>query len=236
MFRDSADVSAVAAEKLKRLAYTNGSDVCFSDLQAVEHVLPATDFQELVAQLYREPAYSLRLHVSPGSDVDALVKYWGKGGREKLIAPLLKGLARAPGGGSISISYLLPPFARLRLYTFPDAWNDPTASQQDCFFTALNFFNEKADTNYFDRGYTARFLAAECAETDASPALGDIIALKDSNGDIIHASVYIADGFVFTKNGINHVEPWILMRMADMVAIYFSHGTTGKAVVLRRKA
>ena len=107
---------------IERLTYRKWGELCFSDLEAAEDLLEPAEFQSLLEALYAIPAYALRLHVGPDSDVAALVKYWGKGGREKRIAPLLKALAKVPGGESISVSSLLPPFARLRLYTYPDAW------------------------------------------------------------------------------------------------------------------
>ena len=129
-------------DKIIRLTYTNSGRICFTDLHTAREVLTPDGFEELTETLYEIPAFTLRLHVTPSTDVKALVNYWGKGAREKRIKPLLTALAKVPGGSAISVSYLLPPFARLRLYTYPDAWDDPTASSQDCFFTSMNFFNE----------------------------------------------------------------------------------------------
>jgi hypothetical protein len=222
-------------EKLKRLTYTNAGFLCFTDLQAVQKILSAEDFKDLVSSLYAVPTYLLRLRVTPDTDVDALVKYWGRGGREKLVAPLLGALAHAPGGGAINISYFLPPFARLRLYTYPEAWQDPTAPKQDCFFTAMNFFNETPDTNFFDTTYSKRVLDSEYMAVKDEPSFGDVVTLFNSAGEPVHTCVYIAEDFVFTKNGVNSAQPWVLMRMPDMLMIYFAHETSGKMLVLRRK-
>ena len=54
------------------------------------------------------------------------------------------------------------------------------------------------------------------------PVLGDLVTLISGDNELFHACVYIADGFVFTKNGSNPAQPWILMKLADMLAMYES--------------
>ena len=223
------------AEQIRRLVYTDSGTVCFTDLGAVREALPPGSFDRLIEALYEVPAFSLRLHVTPDSDVDALVKYWGKGGREKQIRPLLKALLRVPGGAAINVSCLLPPFPRSRLYTYPDSWDDPTASRQDCFFTALNFFNTTPNTNFLDSAYCQKFLDENYTAVVEEPAYGDIMLLIDSTGKAIHTSVYIAEDFVFTKNGVTPLQPWILMRMDDMLSVYFGPGRSGRMLLLRSK-
>jgi hypothetical protein len=177
----------------------------------------------------------LRLRVTPDSDVNALVKYWGKGGREKLIAPLLTSLAKVPGGAAFNISYFLPTFPRLRLYTYPYTWNDQAACKEDCFFTSMNFFNETPDTNFFDRVYTAKVLHSDYVPVRQHPSFGDVVALSSAKGDIFHTCIYIADDFVFTKNGVNPEQPWVLMKMADMLMLYYPTDRSGHLGFLRRK-
>jgi hypothetical protein len=229
-------LSATEIEKVRRLAYTNAGTVCFTDFKALHDTLKPGDFEDLVAALYKIPAYSLRLVVTPDADVDALVKYWGTGGREKMVSPVIKGLARVPGGGSINVAQLLPAFARSRLYTFPDAWNDPNAAREDCFYAAMNFFNETADTNYLDRDFTGRVLDNEFEPVESRPTFGDRLLLLDEKGGGIHICVYVAADFVFTKNGINRAEPWVLMRMSDVLATYHVPQLSGRTVVYRHKA
>jgi len=222
--------------KIRRLVYTNSGTVCFTDLEAVRNVLAPHRFDDLIEAFCEVPAFMLRLQVAPDSDIDGLAKYWGKGGREQLIRPLLKALARVPGGAGINVSYLMPPFARLRLYTFPDSWNDSTVSRQDCLFTALNFFNTTPDTNFLNQAYCQKTLDEQYVPIAQDPVYGDLIVLLDSTGQAIHTSVYIADDFVFTKNGVNHTQPWVLMRMADMMAIYFGPANSGRIMILRGKS
>jgi len=49
---------------------------------------------------------------------------------------------------------------------------------------------------------------------------GDLIFLLDGKGAVIHSAVYIADDLVFTKNGINYAQPWILMRIKTLLGVY----------------
>ena len=180
-------------------------------------------------------AYMLRLEVAPESDVNGLIKYWGKGGREKFIAPLIASLGRIPGGGAINVSYLLPPFARLRLYTYPDAWKNDAAEQFDCVFSALNFFNDTPDTRLSDLAYRETVLNSRYALVAGQPTYGDLVTLLDAQNQVIHMCVYIADGFVFTKNGFDQTQPWVLMRMSDMLLMYYSFEKPSRIEFLRPK-
>ena len=89
-------VTVQNVEKIIRLTYTNGDNLCFTDLHTAKEVLSPDQFKLFVGVLYETPAYRLRLRVTPDSDIDALAKYWGKGGREKRIKPLLSALAKVP--------------------------------------------------------------------------------------------------------------------------------------------
>jgi hypothetical protein len=222
-------------EKVMQLTYTNFGNLCFTDLHTAKEMLPPDQFEKLVGVLYEIPAYNLRLHVSSDSNIDALASYWGKGGREKRIKPLLSAVARVQGDPSVSISYLLPTFARLRLYTYPEAWNDPTVANQDCAFASMNFFNETPDTNFLDTAYTQKVLDSDYTPIDDNPTYGDLIMLFDSAGKAIHICVYIADDFVFTKNGINPAQPWVLMRIPDVIVTYYGPGKPARISILRRK-
>ena len=206
---------------IEQLTYTNANMLCLADLGIAQKLLGPEAFQKLVEYLYAIPAYRLRLVVSEHSDIPKLTAYWGKGGREDKIRPLLKSLARVPGGADISISDLLPDFARLRLYRFPDEQGDPTANSQDCIYSAMNFFRSVPDTNFFDMNYVKRVLEEDYEAINDAPTFGDLILLQDQTGKTIHMSVYIAADFVFTKNGMSPSKPWALMHLDDMLAVYY---------------
>lgn len=229
-------LSASRVEKLKTLTYTNAGVVCFADLYSARGYLDPAEFNRLVETLCAVPAYMLRLRLDPESNLEEIVHYWGSGGREKLIAPLLTSIARVPGGGSINISYLLPTFARLRIYTYPGAWPSENVAGEDCVFTALNFFNDALNTNLFNRAEQTRILKSDYAPVHGEPGLGDLVTLINSENELFHVCVYIADGFVFTKNGANRGQPWILMKLADMLAMYESIEKPRTIAYLRHKS
>ena len=228
-------ISEGTADLIRRLSYTDQGQLCFADLEAVQSVLPHDEFERLARILYHVPAYRLRLRVTGETDLQALLQYWGKGGRERFIEPLLEGLAQVPGGASISLSSLLPPFAATRLYTFPCSWDDPVAGQQDCFYTALNFFRESPDTNFLNPSFVERTLELQYAPIGDQPTYGDLVLLMSEEGECIHVCVYIADSFVFTKNGVNPLQPWVLMHLRDVLSYYPAKAPPKFTVVRRRE-
>jgi hypothetical protein len=123
----------------------------------------------------------------------------------------------------------------LRLYTYPETWDDPTASKQDCFYTAMNFFNEMPDTNFFDGTYCQTVLQSDYEPVNEAPLFGDLITLFNPAGQAVHICVYVADDFVFTKNGINPAQPWVIMKLSDMMMIYYPAEIKGRVLFLRRK-
>jgi hypothetical protein len=223
-------------EYIKNLTYTNRGNLCFTDLELLPGMLSSNEFASVLDRLYRFPAYRLRLRIFPDSDIDGLVKYWGKGGREHRIRPLLDSLrsTHKADGTSIGIGFMLPPFARSRLYTFPNSWTEQQVNKEDCFWTSLNFFKEKPDMRFLDPQYVRQVLHSEYEPIEDEPTYGDLVKLINEHGDGVHICVYIADNFVFTKNGMNELSPWVLMKISDML-LYFPSETGQRLVILRHK-
>lgn len=233
----SAGITPAQQSRISGLSYTNRGFLCFSDLQLLPSFLNTNELDRVSEALYRVPAYRLRLRIMPDSDINGIVTYWGQNGREKLIRPVLESFAKVPGrtnGVTLSISMLMPPTARLRLNTYPSAWPDPAAERQDCFWTALNFFHDPPDSRYLDSQLNKSVLASDYRVINTPPIYGDVVVLLDQAGGGLHACVYIADDFVFTKNGMNRLQPWVLMKMSDMLA-YFASENPSRMVVFRRK-
>ena len=231
----AAGLHQAQISKVRQLTYTNEGYECLTDLECLRRVLKADEFKKLMLALYVTPTYFLRVRIPPGADLEALARYWGKGGREKRILPIIDSIARAPAGTAVNVSYLMPTFARLRLYTYPEAWNDPTASKQDCFFTTMNFFNETPDTNFFSSEYSLKVLNEQYEPINDAPVFGDIITVFTPAGEAVHTCIYLADDFVFTKNGVNASQPWVIMRLPDMLLIYSSGSNQCKIMFSRRK-
>jgi hypothetical protein len=227
-------LNAQSVQFVRRLCYTNDGLISFADLDVASKKLSSTEFDSLIRTLYAVPTVRLRLRVDANTDLNRIIQYWGKGGREKRIRPMLESLARLPGGDSVAIAYLLPGVARMRLYTFPDPTRAPEEAREDCFFTALNFFNKYADNRFFDKTQSRQALQNDYALVTDSPSYGDLITLVNGSGDAVHVAVYIAEDIVFTKNGVNILQPWVLMRMDDMMS-YFPSPEPLRVAIFRKK-
>jgi hypothetical protein len=181
------------------------------------------------------PAYRLRLWLYPDSDVEALVKYWAPGDRARRIKPLLESLCKASEktGTPTGIGFMLPSFARLRLFTFPDSWPEKQAEVEDCFWTSMNFFNQEPDMRFLDPATVKEALHTDYVLVQDHPTYGDLVTLISSTGDALHMCVYIADDYVFTKNGKNRSAPWVLMKISDMLLLFPSEDA--KRTVIFRK-
>jgi len=49
---------------------------------------------------------------------------------------------------------------------------------------------------------------------------GDLIMLMDERRQLVHLGVYVADDVVLTKNGVEDLQPWVLMKFPEMRALY----------------
>ena len=62
----------------------------------------------------------------------------------------------------------------------------------------------------------------------------DVIFILDgATGNAIHSCVYLADDLVFTKNGRSPTQPWVVMKLDDVVAYYGMFYTTQLACYRR---
>lgn len=234
-FADSG-VSPETLELIRGLTYTNEGFLCFSAMGPLRSVISTNELRALVKALYRTPTWIVNLRVTPESDLAALAKYWGKGGREKTVRPLLQSLARVKGGVSINVSQFFPAFARECLYTYPDPLTDPAGATEDCFYTSLNFFKEQPDARFLDNRNIGKALQTEYDPVEDQPVFGDLLALVDAKGAPVHICVYVADDIVFTKNGGYYLHPWILMKIRDMIALFPSERPLRVAHFRRRSS
>lgn len=147
---EHSDLSPATIDLVKKVCYERGAALCVSD--APELCLRITDPAErhrLIKTLSRSTSLLMKLRVRPGTDISALASYWGRGWHVKDIEPLLGSLTKVPGGMTLDIAHLLPPFARKRLNCFPTPL-EPGQRAPDCYWTAWNFFNDPPDDRYFD--------------------------------------------------------------------------------------
>lgn len=109
----------------------------------------------LTKVLSLQPAVLAWLCVRPDSDIDKIASY--RGGMENVrftdIRPTLEALKGLPHGGTISLMYFLPPFARPRLYTYPLP-SQPDDPAMDCHWSTFNFSNIEPDNRYANPEFT----------------------------------------------------------------------------------
>jgi hypothetical protein len=55
---------------------------------------------------------------------------------------------------------------------------------------------------------------------DGAKQFGDVLLLLGKDNKALHMCVHIADEMVFTKNGANTQQPWVLMKMSEMLGEY----------------
>lgn len=218
----------------RRLLYTQGDSLCFCDGAILQGLFSPADFSRLVKALYGERTFLMKLRITPETDIDALIQYWDLSGNARAVRPLLESLAHLPGGGSINVSALLPNFARSHLYTYANPAVDAAAPLENCMWTAMNFFNDKPDDRFLNPSYVQSTLASDFYPVTCPPRFGDLIAVRSATGGMIHLCVYLADEVVFTKNGRDSIDPWVLMKMPDMLAWYQTKNSR-QVTVLRSK-
>lgn len=205
---------------VRKLLYPRGDGMCFSDYELVlRQAGSETERLNLVKSLSRQSAVLARLRIRPDSDIDKLMGYWGKGLQVKDARPLVESLARLEDGGTVSLLYFLPNFVRERLYTFPlpSKAGDPI---MDCHWSTMNFFNDPPSNLFTNTSYTSAFIETNYYQVAKPTAYGDIVFILDAKGNAIHSATYLADEIVFTKNGNNFSQPWMLMRLADLLGRY----------------
>jgi len=205
-----------------RLTYERSGSYYFSDVETVMNEIPTSEARlHFFKTLSRSSVVMARLRVRPDTDVEKLLGYWSgnKLVRQKDLKPLLESLKRCDEGGTVSLMYLLPPFARERLYTSPLP-SSPGDPNMDCHWSAMNFFSSQPDFRFSDLTYTAAYVKTNYYPVAQPTSYGDIVFLLDPEGNAIHSAVYIADDIVFTKNGNNYAQPWVLMRLPNLLALY----------------
>jgi len=215
-----AGLSEELLQVLRKLTYSQGGSLCFCDGAVAQSALTPEEFHKLVKSLYGERTFIMRLLITPDTDIEGITRYWRKGGRVEAIRPLLESMRKIPGGAGLNISFLLPSFAESRLYTYADPGDDAEGTRENCFWSAMNFFNDKPDPRFVSAEESRRTLAQEYSEVAGSPVYGDVVTLENTGGSLVHMCVYLADHVVFTKNGSDHTQPWVLMKMSDMLGYY----------------
>jgi hypothetical protein len=221
---------------LKRLVYPNGTAQQLADYQFLLNQIPTADRRVVLTRaLSRQAAVFAGLAIHPDTDIDKLAAYWGNMPNVRFtdIRPLMEALKRLPEGGNLSLLYLLPKFARDRLYTFPlpPQPGDPTL---DCHWTTFNFSSDTPENRFNDPTFAVQYIQKNYYQIAAPSVYGDILLLLNDKNEIKHSATFLADDLVYTKNGNNYRQPWMIMRISDLLATYPSDPPM-RAVYMRRK-
>ncbi len=219
-FEDSGLPAAMVTD-IKRMIYPHGDILLFADVNILLARMPDSYGKvRLLKALARKNTLMVELEINATSNIESLLNYWAAGGRAKDIEPLLTSLRRTPGGATVDISHLLPRFARQHLYTFAYASGPEIELRRDCHWTSLNFFNLVPDDRYVNPAFAYEVIRSGYYVISGGTRLGDLVLLANSKGKLVHSAVCIADDIVFTKNGAGSTQPWMFMRMADLLELY----------------
>lgn len=208
----------------QKLCYDRNGYTYFSDPEVILRKLDGdpSEREAFLKFLTTIRAVMASILVKPGTDIDLPVMYWGlttPGLRIKDLYPLFEAQKSLPGGGAIPIANLLPEKARNQLYKTPLA----TASNEalpDCHFAALSFFTSNPDPRFADTNFVAQYLANNYYEVGKPTLTGDLVLLVNSRNVLIHTGVHLAGDIVYSKNGANLGQPWVLMREKDMIGLF----------------
>jgi len=237
-FGNDSTLSGRVLPFMRKLCYRRNGYTYFSDPEIVLSQLSSQEERrDFLRNLTSQRAVFMSLLVRPDSDIDKPLNYWAlamPGVLLKDLRPLFESQHELRGRGSVSILYLLPKLAREKLFTSPLPPSSGQDRLPDCHWTALNFFRSTPDPQMSDNEYAARFISENYYQVAKPGLAGDLVLLLDDHNKVIHSSVYIAGDVVFTKNGINYAQPWILMHEKDLVGT-FSGLDPVKVAYFRRK-
>ena len=109
------------------------------------------------------------------------------------------------------------PASAFTLIPLPPAPGEPIP---DCHWSTFNFSNVKPDNRFLDPAECLRYIDENFYKIAQPGLCGDVLLFKNNKGEIRHSAVYLADDLVFTKGGKNYTMPWMIMRIADLQAMY----------------
>jgi hypothetical protein len=147
-------------QMISRMAYLRAGFICLSDVDYLAMTLPREEMKRVSRTLSRVSSLLLRVKVTPESDVDRLLAYWGTSSRAEKTLPLLESIRRLPEGSELNVSWFFPSVPRQLVYSYPDPKECGT-NAPDCVWTCMNFFNEIPDNRFYDNRFFAQVLKAE---------------------------------------------------------------------------
>lgn len=224
--------------KIRQVAYRYDNCLAISDLALLfHHATSEAEARNLLKVLTRTRSVMIQLELPEGTNLEPLLEYWtvGINSRRKDIEPILQSILDAGGTEVLGLSQILPALPRKLLYTYPGPEFIIHGMLPDCHWTSLNFFNYDPHQFYLDERIAAEVLMETHSAVEPPHRYGDVLVFyEEESGRIMHSCVYLADDFVFTKNGRNAFSPWIIMTIDELSRLYF-HGATTSIQGYRHK-
>lgn len=207
---------------IEKTSYHRGKNLVFADTPLVLRMVDSEEDRLRIRKaLSRTPTLVVSLRVTPETDTAAIANYWGGPARAKDMEPFLESIADSGISRTVDIAHLLPPTARRLLYTFPGPEFGRTGYYPDCHWTSLNFQNPETLDRLADPTLATAYVLQNYTKVQGPYRYGDVIFLMDgASGNAIHSCVYLADDLVFTKNGRSPTQPWVVMKLDDVVTYY----------------
>jgi hypothetical protein len=221
------------------LIYQAGNFMVFADIDLIRgRIGRGPELQMLIKRLLAQSTLMISLRVESDEELDELVEYWGRGGRKTDIRPLLESVAETDATGHmVDVIHLLPEMARRLLYRYPKVKLEDLQKPQlaNCFWSALNFFNDQPDDSLLDPAVAVKRLSTDYYMVEDKLQLGDIVAFSDRDHNVFHVAVYIASDIVFTKNGYYSLAPWTLLPMERLKGHFPAYANDWHVTYYRRK-
>jgi hypothetical protein len=208
-------------ERLERVVYRVGERFAVADMPAlINQARSWAERQQLYRFQHAAVGYRVRVRVGSEAERAAVFDYWGQDGRLEEIRPIVEALGRTGTDPAMDISHVLTGFARERLNRYPDEGGLPQDYRQDCHWTSLNFFEAEPVSAWGTKAGMEAEIRASYVPVDGAEQLGDLVYLLKPDGEIIHAAVYLAANLVFTKNGDQLNQPWVIMDLDNLREFY----------------
>lgn len=164
--------------------------------------------------LINEDTIDLLLMYNVADDLDRLADLWSTPDRKaEVLDTLIKKLAKSSRPYVvIPVREIMPPFISHRVGTLP------IAKSLNCFNAARNssLICDFDDDN--SESALNEHLRIHYDKVQGPPRFGDILLYHDG-ANLVHAAFYLANDFVFTKNGMYH-SAHIFERLEDNLAFY----------------
>lgn len=169
-----------------------------------------------------QQTYLLRVHITPDTDIHSLTKYWGRACWSTDVEAFLHSLATVREGSWLDVIELLPPFPTSLLYTYPVPQNPLKGPvvRRDCHWTAMNFFRDPSDDRYADAKFVRQHIMNDYFPVATDPRYGDLVLFMTPTGEAIHSSIFLADDFVYSKNGDSPLHPWLISTVSNLLEHY----------------